>query len=33
LMEDHIRNHMSKHTKTSDEAADDLIDIVRAYLK
>jgi DNA-binding FrmR family transcriptional regulator len=33
LMEDHIRNHMPKHTKTSEEAANDLIEIVRTYLK
>jgi DNA-binding FrmR family transcriptional regulator len=33
LMEDHIRNHMTRHTKTSEEAADDLIDIVRTYLR
>lgn len=33
LMEDHIRNHMNKHTKTSEEAAADLIEIVRTYLR
>lgn len=33
LMEDHIRNHMPRKNKTSAEAADDLIDIVRSYLK
>jgi FrmR/RcnR family transcriptional regulator, repressor of rcnA expression len=33
LMEDHIRNHMTRHTKTSEEAAADLIEIVRTYLK
>jgi DNA-binding FrmR family transcriptional regulator len=33
LMEDHIRNHMPRKTKSSEEAADDLIDIVRTYLK
>ena len=33
LMEDHIRNHMPRKTKTSEEAADDLIEIVRTYLK
>src|ERR1700680_67980 len=33
LMEDHIRNHMPRHTKTSEEAASDLIEIVRTYLK
>jgi DNA-binding FrmR family transcriptional regulator len=33
LMEDHIRNHMPKKTKSSEEAAQDLIQIVRTYLK
>jgi FrmR/RcnR family transcriptional regulator, repressor of rcnA expression len=33
LMEDHIRNHMPRKTKSSAEAADDLIEIVRTYLK
>lgn len=33
LMEDHIRNHMPRHSKTSEEAANDLIEIVRTYLK
>ena len=33
LMEDHIRNHMGGNRKSSSEAADDLIEIVRAYLK
>jgi len=33
LMEDHIRNHMPQKTKSSEEAADDLIEIVRTYLK
>ena len=33
LMEDHIRNHMPRKTKSSEEAADDLIEIVRTYLK
>lgn len=32
LMEDHIRNHMPKDRQSS-EAAEDLIDIVRTYLK
>lgn len=32
LMEDHIRNHMSDK-KGSGEAAEDLIEIVRSYLK
>jgi FrmR/RcnR family transcriptional regulator, repressor of rcnA expression len=33
LMEDHIRHHMPRKTKSSEEAADDLIEIVRTYLK
>ena len=33
LMEDHIRNHMPRKTKSSEEAADVLIEIVRTYLK
>jgi DNA-binding FrmR family transcriptional regulator len=33
LMEDHIRNHMPKNSKSSEEATDDLIGIVRTYLK
>ncbi len=33
LMEDHIRNHMPRKNKTSVDAADDLIEIVRTYLK
>ena len=33
LMEDHIRNHMPRNTKSSEAAADDLIEIVRTYLK
>jgi len=33
LMEDHIRNHMPRKTKSSEDAADDLIEIVRTYLK
>jgi DNA-binding FrmR family transcriptional regulator len=32
LLEDHIRNHMPR-TPKSAEAADDVIDIVRTYLK
>jgi DNA-binding FrmR family transcriptional regulator len=32
LMEDHIRNHMPR-TKPAGEAADDVIQIVRTYLK
>ena len=33
LMEDHIRNHMPRNTKSSEDAVDDLIGIVRSYLK
>jgi DNA-binding FrmR family transcriptional regulator len=33
LMEDHIRNHMPRNSKSSEEATDDLIGIVRTYLK
>jgi DNA-binding FrmR family transcriptional regulator len=33
LMEDHIRNHMPRKSKSSEEAADDVIQIVRTYLK
>jgi DNA-binding FrmR family transcriptional regulator len=33
LMEDHIRNHMPRNNKSSAEAAEDVIDIVRTYLK
>jgi len=33
LMEDHIINHMPKNSKSAEEAAEDMIQIVRAYLK
>ena len=33
LMEDHIRKHMPRNSKSAEEAAEDLIDIVRTYLK
>ena len=33
LMEDHIRNHMPRNSKSSEEAADGVIQIVRTYLK
>jgi DNA-binding FrmR family transcriptional regulator len=33
LMEDHIRNHMPRKSKSSADAADDLVEIVRTYLK
>jgi DNA-binding FrmR family transcriptional regulator len=32
LMEDHIRNHMPRSTKSSSEATEDLVEIVRTYL-
>ena len=32
LMEDHIRHHMPR-TKSSEDATEDLIEIVRTYLK
>jgi FrmR/RcnR family transcriptional regulator, repressor of frmRAB operon len=33
LMEDHIRNHMPRNSKSSETAAEDLVEIVRTYLK
>jgi FrmR/RcnR family transcriptional regulator, repressor of frmRAB operon len=33
LMEDHIRNHMPRKNKSSEEAVDDLIEIVHTYLR
>ena len=33
LMEDHIRNYMPRNSKSSEEAAEDVIEIVRTYLK
>jgi DNA-binding FrmR family transcriptional regulator len=33
LLEDHIRNHMPSRSKNSAEAAEDVIQIVRSYLK
>ncbi len=33
LMEDHIRDHMPRNSKSSEEAANDVIQIVRTYLK
>jgi DNA-binding FrmR family transcriptional regulator len=33
LMEDHILNHMPKNSKSSEGAAEDIIQIVRTYLK
>lgn len=33
LMEDHIRNHMPRNSKSSEEAAEDVIEIVKTYLR
>ena len=33
LMEDHILNHMPRNSKSAGEAAEDIIQIVRTYLK
>lgn len=33
LMEDHVRHHMPQKTKTSAEAVEDIIEIIRSYLK
>ena len=33
LMEDHILNHMPKNSKSAEEATEDMIQIVRTYLK
>lgn len=33
LMEDHIRNHMPRTSKSSEEATNDLVEIVRTYLR
>lgn len=33
LMEDHILHHMPRNNKSGEEAAEDLIEIVRTYLK
>ena len=33
LMEDHIRNHMPRKSRSSEEAVENLIGIVRSYLK
>ena len=32
LMEDHVLNHMPKNSKSAEEAAEDMIQIVRTYL-
>jgi DNA-binding FrmR family transcriptional regulator len=33
LIEDHIHNHMPRDSKSSEEAAEDVIEIVKSYLK
>jgi len=33
LMEDHILHHMARKTRSSEDAATELIEIVRSYLK
>jgi DNA-binding FrmR family transcriptional regulator len=33
LMEDHIRNHMPRKSKSSEEAVEDIVEIVKTYLK
>lgn len=33
LMEDHIRHHIGSKTKSAEAGAEDLIEIVRSYLK
>lgn len=33
LLEDHIRNHMPQNSKSAEEASEDVIEIVRTYLK
>ena len=33
LLEDHIRNHLPRNSKSAEEAAGDVIDIIRSYLK
>jgi len=33
MLEDHIRNHMPRNSKSAEEAAEYVIDIVRTYLK
>ena len=33
LLEDHIRNHLPRKSKSSEEAAEDVIEIVKTYLK
>jgi len=33
LLEDHIRNHMPQNSKSAEDAAEDVIEIVKTYLK
>jgi DNA-binding FrmR family transcriptional regulator len=33
LLEDHVRNHMPRNSKSAEEAAEDVVEIVRMYLK
>jgi DNA-binding FrmR family transcriptional regulator len=33
LLEDHVRNHLPQNSKSAQEAAEDVIEIVRTYLK
>lgn len=33
LLEDHIRNHMPRNSKSAEEAAEDVIEIIKTYLK
>jgi DNA-binding FrmR family transcriptional regulator len=33
LLEDHVRHHMPRKTKTSAGAVDDIIEVIRSYLK
>jgi DNA-binding FrmR family transcriptional regulator len=33
LLEDHIRNHMPRNSKSAQDASEDVIEIVRTYLK
>ena len=33
LLEDHIRNHMPRNSKLAEDATEDVIEIVRTYLK
>jgi FrmR/RcnR family transcriptional regulator, repressor of rcnA expression len=33
LLEDHIRNHMPRNSKSAQEASEDVIEIVKTYLK